>query len=499
VFNNNREDKERPGFRMSDLQWSLFPEYAPLVRAEQNLEEFPLFELKARKREIKARVYEKVMSREGGVSLNQVWKVIPSGEYGMPGPVDQDVYLAVLQLLQQRGGMPDDGELSFSLYELRKILGWSDDSGGAYKMIRDALLRIATTSMQSRNAFYSAEEQRRIVDTFNVWSVHFAEHKVKGQTVRERHVLRFHPIFIRNYMAQYLKGIDSEFYWSLRSPVSKRLYRLVDLQRSGGLSWATDLFSVRDQIPLDYDYPSQIRRALQKVHEELMHRNFFSGVEYAGKTEVTYKVSRDFARRQKARELSGDPKEIFAIERLIRESIAGDTARELVATHGPERCLFYADAVNRQKGVVTRAGWIVSAIKEGWEIRDTAQTALLDSLPSAPVESGAEDHASPRIQQEVDRSPVPPYVPPDPDPAAEELWEQVLQDAEGDIDVSSRRVWFEGISAIGLDDSMLTVTVPNSFTKEYIETRFRDLLESFLKGRLSEKASLVVVVGSATQ
>jgi hypothetical protein len=485
---------------MSDLQWQLFPEYAPLVNAEQNLEKFPLFELKARKRGVKARVFEKAIPGEGGVSLNQMWKVIPSGEYGMPGPVDQDVYLAVLQLLQQRGGMPEDGELSFSLYELRKILGWSDDSGGAYKEIRDALLRIATTSMQSRNAFYSAEERRRIVDTFNIWSVHFAEHEVKGQAVRERHVLKFHPIFIRNYMAQYLKGIDSEFYWSLRSPISKRLYRLVDLQRDGGLSWATDIFGVRDQIPLDYDYPSQIKRALQKAHDELLHSDFLSGVEYEGKTEVTYKVSRDFARRQKARELSGDPKEIFAIERLIRESIAGDTAREFVVTYGPEKCLFYADAVNRQKGVVNRAGWIVSAIKEGWAIRDAAQTALLDSLPDAPVERGAEDQeASQRPAQGVDRALLPPYVPPEPDPAAEELWEQVLRDAEGDIDVSSLRIWFDGISPIGIEDSILTVAVPNSFAKEYIETRFGELMESFLKERLSQKASLFFVVGSADQ
>ena len=485
---------------MSDLQWQLFPEYAPLVNAEQNLEKFPLFELKARKRGVKARVFEKAIPGEGGVSLNQMWKVIPSGEYGMPGPVDQDVYLAVLQLLQQRGGMPEDGELSFSLYELRKILGWSDDSGGAYKELRDALLRIATTSMQSRNAFYSAEERRRIVDTFNIWSVHFAEHEVKGQAVRERHVLKFHPIFIRNYMAQYLKGIDSEFYWSLRSPISKRLYRLVDLQRDGGLSWATDIFGVRDQIPLDYDYPSQIKRALQKAHDELLHSDFLSGVEYEGKTEVTYKVSRDFARRQKARELSGDPKEIFAIERLIRESIAGDTAREFVVTYGPEKCLFYADAVNRQKGVVNRAGWIVSAIKEGWAIREAAQTALQDSLPDAPVERGAEDQeASQRPAQGVDRALLPPYVPPEPDPAAEELWEQVLRDAEGDIDVSSLRIWFDGISPIGIEDSILTVAVPNSFAKEYIETRFGELMESFLKERLSQKASLFFVVGSADQ
>ena len=486
---------------MSGLQWPLFPEYAPLVSAEQNLEEFPLFELKARKRGAKARVFERVTEGEGGVSLNQVWKVMPSGEYGMPGPVDQDVYLAVLQLLQQRGGMPEDGELGFSLYELRKILGWSDDSGGAYKEIRDALLRIATTSMQSRNAFYSAEERRRIVDTFNIWSVHFAEHEVRGQTVRERHVLKFHPIFIRNYMAQYLKGIDSDFYWSLRSPVSKRLYRLVDLQRAGALSWETDLFGVRDQIPLDYDYPSQIKRALHKAHDELLQRRFLSGVEYEGRTRVVYRVSRGFARRQKARELSGDPKEMFAIERLIRERIDGDTARELVVTHGPQRCLFYADAVNHQKGVLTRAGWIVSAIKGGWAIRDAPQATLQDSLPETPVEGveGAEDHAPTRPERDPEQGidPAPPS-PPRPDPAAAEVWEGVLEDAEGDIvDVGSLRVWFDGITPVGLQDDVLSVAVPNSFAKEYIETRFGELLEASLKERLSKKASLMLIVAGA--
>jgi hypothetical protein len=489
---------------VSGLQWPLFPEYAPLVSAEQNLEEFPLFELKARKRGAKARVFERVTEGEDGVSLNQVWKVMPSGEYGMPGPVDQDVYLAVLQLLQQRGGMPEDGELGFSLYELRKILGWSDDSGGAYREIREALLRIATTSMQSRNAFYSAQERRRIVDTFNLWSVHFAEHEVRGHTVRERHVLKFHPIFIRNYMAQYLKGIDSDFYWSLRSPVSKRLYRLVDLQRAGALSWETDLFGVRDQIPLDYDYPSQIKRALHKAHDELLQRRFLSGVEYEGRTGVVYRVSRDFARRQKARELSGDPKEMFAIERLIRERIDGDTARELVVTHGPQRCLFYADAVNHQKGVLTRAGWIVSAIKGGWAIRDAPQATLQDSLPETPVEGveGAEDHAPTRPERDPERDPeqgIDPASPsPRPDPAAAEVWERVLEDAQGDIvDVSSLRVWFDGITPVGLQDDVLSVAVPNSFAKEYIETRFGELLEASLKERLSKKASLMLIVAGA--
>ena len=91
------------------------------------------------------------------------------------------------------------------------------------------------------------------------------------------------------------------------------------------------------------------------------------------------------------------------------------------------------------------------------------------------------------------------YPPPPPDPAAEELWEQILQDAEVDIEVSSLRSWFDGTSPIGLEDSTLTIAVPNSFAKEYIETRFGERIESLLRERLSQKASLFVVVGSATQ
>lgn len=470
------------------LQWPLFPEYTPLVNAEQNLEEFPLFELKARKRGTKARVFEKTVSGEDGVSLTQVWKVMPSGEYGMPGPVDQDVYLAVLQLLQQRGGMPESGELRFSLYELRKILGRSDDSAGLYKEIRESLVRIATTSVQSQNAFYSAEEQRRIVDTFNIWSVHFAEHEVGGRTVRERHVLKFHPVFIHNYIAQYLKGIDSDFYWALDSPISKRLYRLVDLERAGGPSWKTDLFAVRDQVPLSYHYPSQIRRALQKAHNELVEREFLSAVEYEGTTGVLYKVSHEFARRQKARELSGDPKEIFTIERLIREGIDGGAAREMVVTHGPNKCLFYADAVNHQRGVGSRAGWIIAAIKEGWTVRHTG--SLQEALP------GSTEGCSSLGTQKEKRT-VPP-APPRPNPAAAEVWDALLEELSLRINAPSLRVWFEGTVPTAFEGSTLVLRVPNNFALQYIETRFGELMRMVLKEQVGPEADLSVQAPGGT-
>jgi hypothetical protein len=478
------------------VELMLFPEYSTLVSAERNLEEYPLFELKARQRGSKARLFERVIAGEGGVSLRQSWKVIPSGEYGMPGPLDQDVYLAVLQLLEKRGGMPEDGELAFSLYELRKVLGWSDDSGGAYRQIKDALVRIQLTGVQSSNAFYSAADEQLIADSFNVWSVHFAQRKKKGtpnssgvRTTQDRHVLRFHPIFIRNYEAQYLKGLDADFFWSLKMPLSKRLYRLIDLQRASGLSWRTDLFAVRDQIPLDYPYPSQIKRALGKAHVELEEKGFLSGVDYeeheeGNTTGVLYRISPLFARRQKALELSGTPQEMFAIERLMREGVRGDTARDLVVSRGAERCLRYAEALDTQEGIRNRASFLVSAIRKGY---------ALPELPE-PDQESLESSLEPSLEPLLTTHDPESSSPPTPDPAAEDLWTRVLEKAEGEIDASSLRVWFEDVIAVDLRSESLTISVPTPFAKEYIETRFKAALEAPLGEELSQGSSLRVIV-----
>ena len=83
---------------------------------------------------------------------------------------------------------------------------------------------------------------------------------------------------------------------------------------------------------------------------------------------MLYRISPLFARRQKALELSGTPQEMFAIERLMREGVRGDTARDLVVSHGAERCLRYAEALDAQEGIRNRASFLVSAIRKGYAL-----------------------------------------------------------------------------------------------------------------------------------
>ncbi len=77
----------------------------------------------------------------------------------------------------------------------------------------------------------------------------------------------------------------------------------------------------------------------------------------------------------------------------------------------------------------------------------------------------------------------------------EQVWTEVLDRASEHIDVSSLRVWFEGIRPVDLYEDRLEISVPNTFAKEYIESRFRPLLEEALVSVLGRNASLVVSVG----
>ena len=465
-----------------------------LVRVESNLEEYPLFAVKARNRTENQLVFERRQQGEGGTELVQRWEVEPPAKLGMPGPFDQDVYLAVLQLLELRGGMPRNGELTFSLYELREILGWST-SGNTYEKIRQSLRRISSTTLTSENAFYSKAEERFLSDTFQIWSVHFSRTK-QGTATRERHTLRFHPIFIRNYMAQYLKGLDPEFYWSLSSPLSKRLYRLIDHQRDGGLAWQTDLPSLRQQVPLsNYSYPSEIKRILAPAHEELIKRGFLASVSYEGKAEVSYRIAAEFARRQKARELSGGPGELFAIERLVAEGIRGDVARDLVARHGSEHCLRYTDALESQKGIRSRTGWLRRAIEHGYELPDTLPLPDNTDTDSPPLLSEQDTGQTPplgdsqHVSSDAETGPAPPPVA---DPDAQAVWDVLLKELTQESNGPCSSVWFEGIVPTTFTDSTLIVHVPNSFALEYIETRFGERLRSALTEQVGPDAKLVV-------
>lgn len=100
-------------------------------------------------------------------------------------------------------------------------------------------------------------------------------------------------------------------------------------------------------------------------------------------------------------------------------------------------------------------------------------------MPTSPVRS--EIHSGP---------------PPGPDVDALAIWAEVLEDVAGKINAPSLGVWFEGTIPVYASRERLAIHVPNRFAKEYIETRFKAILEVALRNHLSPASTLEIVTGS---
>jgi Replication initiator protein A/DnaA N-terminal domain len=453
--------------------------YPVLVQVESNIEEFPIFQLgKAPKSGMIA--WERTIESTNGTSLYQRLEV-SSGKYKLPGRFDYDVYLAVLELLERRGGMPESGVLEFSVGELVSILGLGR-GGRTDQEVKESLKRIALTGIESENAFWSNDARRYISDTFRLWDVHFDQ--VERPTgVKSRHQIEFGKLFVRSFEEQYLRGLDTGFYWELSTPLAKRLYRLIDHKRSGASSWQTNLFELQKQIPLaNYPYASRIRNKLQPAHEELLKANFLSGVSYTKSNLVVYTVAEEFRTRRQGLELAGTQEELIAIQLLTASGMRGDVARDLVARYGPQRCTFYANALPHQKNLRSPAGWLRRAIEEGYE---------LDTPPVAKLDASNHSFQKPK---DTDLSEEGELHLPIADPLASEIWHPVLRKLSQELDNPSLYVWFEGIVPTAFEGATLTLHVPNEFALEYIEERFGGLMRRILREQLAPDAEIEIRV-----
>jgi hypothetical protein len=314
-----------------------------------------------------------------------------------------------MTVVSRRGGIPPDGRVSFTLYELLEILG-KTHAGKNYDDLRDSLDRLSETSIYAENAFYSKEDEDFRSHRFRMWSVHFSRQKRKGRA-SEHHTLRFDDILVRSYNASYLKSLDSDFYYSLKRPLARSLYKLVDVRRKKALSWSVKLEGLRQllSMPETYKYPSAIKRQLEPAHRELMDKGFLSRADFEergrGSTKanlVRYRVSQRFVRERSRPTPELSDGERFATDALVAQGVWPQAAQELVVKHGAGHCLHYVEALPHQEGVKNPAGWLRTHIENAWPVHvpeepptlpvsEPKETVIeIQDLPGAPEPTDAD-------------------------------------------------------------------------------------------------------------
>lgn len=317
---------------------------------EMNLAEFPFTVLSHKIAKSKKTIkWTALVLGRNEKLINQEWIVSGSSEFGLPHAIDNDFYLGIMLFLKRNDFKNRTGY--FREYEFLKAIG-KDDSKRNYQELQQAFARMKGVSIYATNAFWDNKEKcyLKSVGAFgiidNYWL--FSEEKNKDeydQTALPYSRVTINEVLFQSVQSSYIKTLDLDFYFSLKTPLAKRIFRFLDKNRYRKENFEIDLLKLAHLLPLEDKRTYEIKRKLEKPHKELINKNFLERAEY-GKTQIgTHKVIYTFA---KIKSLEPEQMEIplevpeISISREIRSLIdRGVTevvAHELVVRY-PDRII----------------------------------------------------------------------------------------------------------------------------------------------------------------
>lgn len=244
---------------------------ARVALLDRSLEELPLFRLSD-------------SAEEGALSYaNEAgarWRVLPAPGERLPGTFDQDVYVELMRRFHEAGS-PADGVVTFTLHAFLRSMGRRVD-GRTYGQLRAALSRLERTELESFGSYVDAEAGHGVDLRFTVLSAVGIERR----RAAERDQLGLFPVLVdgepgearvvisapirRNLEHGGVSRLPTGQYLALASPVARRLYRLIQLAVTHGLStWQVPEQRLAEQLPLSQRYPSHVQRVLQPANEAL--------------------------------------------------------------------------------------------------------------------------------------------------------------------------------------------------------------------------------------
>jgi hypothetical protein len=258
------------------------PPQSSEARDEMNLAEFPLCALTDRlSPEVKTLRFEDRQWDKGrNAFITRQLTVTGSDAYGLPTKLDDEILLGLIQLTRQRGFA--DRKVPFTRHELIRLLGWRDETKN-YQRIEASLNRWTGVTLYYNKAWWNKERQCWMDEKFhildNVWLCHRNEPAPDtGLPMRGAPMSAFvwNEVMFRSFCQGNLKGIDFDFFQSLKSAVAKRLYRFLDKRfyyRSRCKLDLRELCCEHVGLSRNYDTANLKRKILSGVRE-LEERGF---------------------------------------------------------------------------------------------------------------------------------------------------------------------------------------------------------------------------------
>ena len=274
-----------------------------IARDEMNLAEFPLTVLSTRvNTEIKTLEFKDTIRGKSGELIEREWIITGADKFGLPTATDDDVILGLMCLTMDQGFR--ERKVFFSRYELLKILRWTTE-GRSYSRLSKSLDRLSGVRIRSSNAFFDNAQKGFQTCNFGIIDA-YEIRDTRGS--KDKSFFIWSEMMFDSFRSGFIKKIDLDFYFSLKSSVSRRLYRYLDKHfyyRSVIEKPLLTLAFEKLGLSRSYQYVSSIKQQIEPAAEELIERGFLESFSYQGRGALTVAqfVSANRADGSKVREI----------------------------------------------------------------------------------------------------------------------------------------------------------------------------------------------------
>jgi hypothetical protein len=250
-------------------------------RDEMNLAEFPLAVLSTRvDNKIKTLEFTDYSRGPKGEMIERRWIITGADKFGLPTATDDDVVLGLIRLsMDQDFRQP---KVYFTRYELLKTLRWSTE-GRSYQRLVKSLDRLSGVRIRSSNSFYDNASKSYQTSNFGIIDAYEINDERAGGEKNSFFI--WSEMLFDSFKSGYIKKLDLDLYFSLKSAVARRLYRYLDKHFYFKNVLDAHLFTLAfEKIGLSrsYKYVSSIRQQLTPALKELVSIGFLSSFEFLG-------------------------------------------------------------------------------------------------------------------------------------------------------------------------------------------------------------------------
>ncbi len=306
--------------------------------------------------------------------------VTASQAFGLPTPADNDVLLVLMYLTLLRNGFAER-TVSFSRYELVKLLGW-DQGGKSYRRIDESLQRWVNVTLNYKRSWWSKSDLTWQNKSFHV--LESIDLRGRGSYTDDgESTFSWNPVIFTSVQNSNVKRLDLEIYFKLKSPAARQAYRFLDKRfyRSKHLEFDLRSFAC-EHIGLGRNYDNgKLKHKLRPCLSELEEIGFLTPLpieerfikQQRGEWKIRLIRASGQPNKQFETTENSEPHQADLKQELVSRKISEAVATELVSSYSAERItaqLGYFDWLMKEgKGAPKNpAGFLTAAIREDYKV-----------------------------------------------------------------------------------------------------------------------------------